>query len=506
MKVERTPQYFLTWLLFVSIFARVVLAFIYVRYPDIPVDMCYYVWAAKMLLTGEPLYKTLQENGILHPYGPLCGTVFAVWITLFKEKWVFLNFPSIIFDCLIIVIIFYIIKELVNEKVARFGSIFYAFSYLPLITSGAFGNDDQMYLFFMLLSIYLLIKHRFSLGMVSFGITLGFGVQMVPVLPAIAYYLYRKFGIKGLLKYFTLIPFTLFLILIPFYFNSGLDVLYPYSGKPFSSGPLFVNMLSPLNFIRVTIAFCINAIHYLSTHTVIPKEMNPIPAYPHSHHPLNLFFNQVAAPVVLLFGVIGIIWYMFRFKIENREIELVRNSFLWIFGALIFSRCVTDLYFNWLLPSFLILILFKEQIKFVDFKLKKQEILGIILTFIGLLNTLHISAQEPNLSSIDRVRAFLTPILVPLGTYLMLYRTKISKSWALLMFGFTVPGLKPAIMLFKPFLVRFIPEIPISYGTYLSYFVQYSLNILGFGDSICMDNMDCKEYASALNRKGRKSE
>jgi len=476
MKVKRNSQYFLGWLLLISIIAQTILAIIYVNYPDTPHDMSYYVWAGKVLLTGKPLYGTLQENGILHPYGPLDATIFAGWIMLFGDNYILLKFVSIIFDSIIIITLFYIIKELINENAAKWGSFLYTFSYLPLLSSGAFGNDDNVYLFFMIFSIFLLIKDKPIWAMVSFGISLGFGIQMVPVFPAIAYYLYRNYGLKKLLPYLSIIGITLSLILIIFYFNSGLKVIHPYTVLQSSAPYNKINVLSPLNFFRILLGFCINAIHYITTHTVIPKGLNPIP--PHTNHPINLFFNQIATPFFII-GVIFLLWYMFKFRLEDKKIELLRNSFLWILGALVFSKAVSDLLYVWLISLLLVLILFREQGVFNEFKLKTQELLGAILTFIGLLIYTLICCRGSRIET-WRWALFLIPIIIPIGTYLMFYRSKIRKSWAILMCGSACFEIMPANPLFilRPFLVKFIPETPISFGTYLSYATLYPFSLL----------------------------
>lgn len=170
---------------------------------------------------------------------------------------------------------------------------------------------------------------------------------------------------------------------------------------------------------------------------------------------------------------------MVKFRLEDKRIELLRNSFLWIFGVLIFSKCVTDLHYSWLIPLLVVLILVKEQTIFNEFRLKKQEIFGAILTFIGLLIFTLICCKGDRIE-IWRGALFLIPILIFFGTYFMFYRSKARKSWAILMCGsacFEILPFNPLLIL-KPFLVKFIPEIPLSYGTYLSYATLYPFSLL----------------------------
>ncbi|MEW6618568.1 MAG: glycosyltransferase family 39 protein [bacterium] len=453
---------------------RLIFAYIYVNFPETPHDFYAYIGGAKLLLNNQPLYRIPLENKIPFSYGPLTAIVFASWIKVFGENYILLKFPSIIFDCLTMIILFSLIKELVNEATAKFGSFLYTFSYLPLLSSGALGNNDNMYICFMLLSIYLLIKNRFTLAMVSYGITLGFAIHMVPVFPAIIYYLYKKVGFINLLKYISFMCITFFLILFPFYFNSGPQVLHPYIGMATTIFNLC--LLSPLNFLRLLAGFYVNVIHYITTHTVISKDLNPIP--PHSNHPINLFFNQIATPFLII-GVIFIFWYMIKFRLEDKKIELLRNSFLWIFGILLFSKISTDLHYTWLICPLLVLMLFREQGIFNEFRLKNQEIFGAILTFIGLLILTLICCRGERVET-WRWTLFFIPIIIPIGTYLMFYRSKIRRSWAILMCGSACFEITPdnPLLILKPFLVKFIPETPISFGTYLSYATYYPFSLM----------------------------
>lgn len=434
------------------------------------------------MLSGKPLYGTLLEvTGNPSAYGPLTITIFASWIKLFGENYFLLKFPSIIFDCLIIILIFYTIKELTNnENIAKFASLFYSFSYMPILNSGVLGQNDTFFLTFIIMSLYLLIKDRYVLGAVNIGIGICFLLIPVVVIPAALYYVFKKFRLVGVVKFLSSIIITIILILGIFYINSGINTLYPFSKSFYQSYPI-VSMLSPLNFIRTLIAFIINGVYFLTTHTVIPKDINPMSA---STHPFNLIFNQIAN-FILIIGYLSLFLYMIIFKIKDNKLELIRNSFILIFGIILFLKYIPNLYYFWITPLLLILILFSEQERFTQFSLKKSEILGIILTFIGLLIYSALYRWRSDIPEFQRIIIALTPFLISYGTYLMLIRSKIKISWAIIMFScsaFEIMLINP-FLVFRPFLIKFIPETKMASGagTYLSYATHYPFFLLILG-------------------------
>lgn len=235
---------------------RIFLGWLHVEYPNIPHDFYVYIRGAKTLLLGNPLYGIVfEETGLPYMYGPLTAVIFAVWIWIFGENYILLKFPSIIFDCLTIILIFYTIKELTNnERIAKLGSIFYSFSYMSVLNSGVLGQNDLFFIFFIVFSLYLLIKDRYILAGISLGIGIGFLIIPLLIFPASVYYIYKRFNLISAFKYIALVGIIFFIILTIFYINSGTKAFYPYSGY-YHTYP--VAMLSTLNFIKTLIGIII---------------------------------------------------------------------------------------------------------------------------------------------------------------------------------------------------------------------------------------------------------
>ncbi len=473
-----TEKRFIILLLLTSFIIRIILAYIFIQYPGIPHDFYAYIDGANLLLDGKPLYLTNISNGNIFLYGPLLAALMAGWIAIFGTDYFLLKFPSIIFSCLTIIPFFYIVKRISNIQTAKYLSIIFSFSYINLYSSGFLGNDDDVFLFFMITSIYLLFTKRYKLSAVNLAISILFKQIPIILFPAIIIYLYRTLGIRQIAKYIFIFTISFLILLFPFYLNSGVAVLYPYTGAVNLQTHLpTVWALSPLNLIRTGIGIYQNAIYYFSTHTMIPYDQNPLKHVVMC--PLNIFFNKIATPYGIL-GFILMVIYIFKFRMKDEKLEFTRNSFLFIFGSLLFSKVFCTIYVLWFFPIFLLLFSFKEKEKFENYILSKKELMGILLVFITLLiqsvTLIHYSSQPQG-----RVLLSLCCFLGGIGTYLMFFRLIFRKIWATIVFLcllYEIVFINP-LLIFKPILIKFIPDTPIGpFETYLSYSMRFALDFV----------------------------
>ncbi len=474
-----TEKRFIVLLILTSFLIKVIFAYIFIRYPDTPHDFYAYIDAGKLLLDDKPLYQTPISNGKIFIYPPLFPTLMAGWIAVFGTNYFLLKFPSIIFSSLTIILFFYLLKIVSNIQIAKYLSIIFSFSYITLFSSGFHGNDDDIFIFFMLTSIYLLLTKRYKLSAVNLAISIGFKQIPIILFPAIIIYLYRIWGIRQIAKYIFIFTISFLVLLFPFYLTSGISVLYPYIGAiNFRTHVPTVGFLSPLNLIKTGIGICQNAIHYFSTYTMIPYDQNPLKGV--IACPLNIFFNKIATPYAIL-GLILIFIYIFKFRIKDEKLEFIRNSFLFIFGELLFSKMFVHLYFLWFFPIFLILLSFKEgKERFKSCLLRRIEILGILIVFMSLViygvNFLHYSFQTQG-----RIFILLSCFLIGIGTYFMFFRISFKKVWAFIVFLsllYDSVCINP-LLIFKPILVKFIPDTPIGpFETYLSYATRVALDFV----------------------------
>lgn len=469
---------FIVLVILTSFLGRLIFAYIFIRYPDTPHDFYAYIDGANLLLEGKALYQVPTSNGKIFIYPPLFATLMAGWIAIFGTNYFLLKFPSIIFSSLTIIVLFYLLKRVSNTQTAKYFTVIFSFSYMTLFSSGFWGNDDDIFLFFMITTIYLLLTKRYKLSAVNLAISILFKQIPIILFPAIIIYLYRTLGIRQIVKYIFVFTISFLILLFPFYLNSGTSVLYPYTGATnFRTHYSTVCFLSPLNLVKTGIGIYQNAIHYLSTHTMIPYDQNPLKNTVMC--PLNMFFNKIATPYSIL-GLILIFIYILKFKIKDAKLEFTRNLFLFIFGSLLFSKAFVPIYFQWFFPIFLILLSFKEKEKFKNYILSKKELIGILLVFISLLiqsvTLIHYSSQTQG-----RVLLSLCCFLGGIGTYLMFFRLNFRKIWAIIVFLgilYDIIGINP-LLIFKPILIKFIPDTPIGpFETYLSYATRFALDFV----------------------------
>lgn len=474
-----TEKRFIVLLILISFLIKVIFAYIFIKYPDIPHDFYAYIDGGNLLLEGKPLYQTPISNEKIFLYGPLFAALMGGWMAIFGINYFLLKFPCLIFSGLTIIPFFYLVRNVSNTQIAKYLSIIFSFSYITLFSSGFLGNDDEIFVFFMVLSIYFLFTIRYKLSALSLAIATGFKVVPLILFPAIIIYFYRTCEVRQIAKYIFVFTISFLIILFPFYLNSGISVLYPYIGAPnFQTHVPTAACLSPLNLIRTGIGICQNAIYYFSTHSMIPYDQNPLKNLVAC--PLNMFFNKIATPYAIL-GFILIFIYIFKFRIKEEKLEFTRNSFLFIFGGLFFSKLLDDLYFFWFFPFFLLLLSFKGKEWFKSCILSRSELYGILLVVITLLfhavNNIHYSFQTQ-----ERIFLLLCCFLVGIGTYLMFFRIIFKKVWSIFVFiGIlwrTTAVINP-LLIFKPILIKFIPDTPIGpYETYLSYSTRFALDFV----------------------------
>ncbi|MEW6606349.1 MAG: glycosyltransferase family 39 protein [bacterium] len=470
---------FIICVLLTTFIIKIILAYIFIKYPDTPHDFYAYIDSANLLLEGKALYLVPISNGKIFIYPPFFPTLMAGWIAIFGTNYFLLKFPSIIFSSLTIIVFFYLLKRISDIQRAKYLTIIFSFSYITLFGPGFWGNDDDVFIFFMITSIYLLLTKRYKLSAITLAISILFKQVPIILFPGIIIYLYRILGIRQIVKYIFVWTITFLILLFPFYLNSGLSVLYPYTGATnFRSHIPSVGFFSPLNLIKTGIGIYQNAIHYFSTHTMIPYDQNPLKSAVMC--PLNILFNKIAT----FYGILGLIFmfiYILKFRIKDEKLEITRNLFLFTFGSLLFSKAFVPIYFQWFFPFFLILLSLKEKENFKNCILTKKELTGILLVFVSLLIQsvilIHCSSQTQG-----KVFLSLCCFLGGIGTYLMFFRVSFRKIWAIIVFLHILSDIGGAInplLIFKPILVKFIPDIPIGpYETYLSYATLFTLSFV----------------------------
>ena len=123
---------------------------------------------------------------------------------------------SIVFDYLLASAVAYIIYTLTDNKrelKAKSGFLITIMSPIVIMNSSVWAQCDAIYVFFCLCTIQCIIKEKYSLAFILWGIAFSFKLQAVFLLPfVVLIYLYkRRFSIL----YFLMIPMTMVILAIP---------------------------------------------------------------------------------------------------------------------------------------------------------------------------------------------------------------------------------------------------------------------------------------------------
>jgi Gpi18-like mannosyltransferase len=121
--------------------------------------------------------------------------------------------PSLITDFICAYFVYLIVKIKYPNK---FYPVFAAFTFLFLPTvilnSAFWGQADVLYTTPLIASLYFLVKRKNILAFLAFGISLAFKLQAIFLAPLLLALLFRR---EVSWKHFLLIPFVLFLAIVP---------------------------------------------------------------------------------------------------------------------------------------------------------------------------------------------------------------------------------------------------------------------------------------------------
>jgi len=388
-----------------SFSARIFLAPLFLEPPDLPHDFYAYIGGAKCILSGGALYSGDSRAMCQNLYGPALSYLFAGMLLLFGENFLLLKLPAILFESFGIVLFFYIAQQLFSDKTARHLSLLYAFSYFTLISSGAKGNDDSIFMFFIILGVYLLIKGRLTLSASSIGVAAAFKVVALIMLPALLLYLYRKHTSWKLVKYSTVVAAVLLIFFVPVLSNAESDVSWYLFGNavPTKTNQMPAH-LGVFNLIRI--------IHRATTYLVyggISDQSSFI-----------VLLNSII-PTVTTAALLGVFGYMLFFGIKNAAVELMRNMFLLPLTITLSGSLATPDYLLWFLPFVFLLSggLLKANVTKLN---KKTERTGILLLLAGVILFSAFYRETDAISNYLRVLLWFVVILTTIGTYYSLDR------------------------------------------------------------------------------------
>ena len=392
---------FILCLVILAFVARLALAPLYISLPGeaysiIPHDFPKYMATAQSVLNGT-LYITDTHIGhnSASPYGPLLALSWAGWLKTFGQDYTLFKIPSIIYDTLSVVVVFYLAKSLSNIQTAKYASILYAFSFMPLIISGAEGAGDSVLIFFLLLATYFLLKTNPNIKLSSLFLGIALLVKFVVgvvFIPLILYYFWRQKNIRQGFVYLAIILLTVSLVTFPFFLSAGTNV-FSQVIFPASVGISGTTLLSAIKMV-------VNYFTFGMSNTYNDNQV----------------IQQFASPLIAL-SLIGSIIYIVRFGLEEKKIEFIRNVFVMILMVNIFGNVGYHHIFVWLIPYIIILLVYKRKFKF-----SPLVALGLVFVVSSTMiySAFYRETKIPEYTILEQSFLLSSVLLSIIGTYLSL--------------------------------------------------------------------------------------
>lgn len=190
-------------------------------------------------LSGSSAYNL----PIVYNYPPLFLYTLAGF-ALEKLIWV-PGIPLVLFDALTVIPIYLIAKEFLfsgNEKLAFAVSLVWIFNPVNMFYNDLMLLNPGPTTFFLVLSIYLLLKHKLAYSAISLAIATGFKQTAVLVAPIFLIWMIRSMGLsKKILAYAALYILILLLISYPYVFQNPQQYFWalqiPILGYPPGASP-----------------------------------------------------------------------------------------------------------------------------------------------------------------------------------------------------------------------------------------------------------------------------
>lgn len=168
-------------------------------------------------------FKYLKDNGGIHALKSYIGDYNAPYVTLLSlltylpiKGLYSIKILSVIFDYVLALSSGLLVKELVSKnKKYYFLMTFVIVSILPnvLLNGAMWAQCDSIYASFMILSLYFLVKEKYTKSFIMLGIAFAFKLQFIFILPLyLVLYISKK---KFSLLHFLIIPITNIVLCLP---------------------------------------------------------------------------------------------------------------------------------------------------------------------------------------------------------------------------------------------------------------------------------------------------
>lgn len=419
--IAKNDKFFLLTILILAFSIRMILAPLYISLPGeaysvVPHDFVHYVDDAKAILEGKILYiAPTHTDGRPAPYGPLFMLVMAGIIKFFGENYLILKIPAILADVGIIVVLFYLTKNLFGSTIARYATIFYAFSLIPLLISGVDATSDLPLVFFLITSIFCLTKKNpnIILSAIFLGLSAGFKAPLFLIfLPMTIYYFIRTKQSRNIFLFASIALLTVVLMNLPFFIKAGTNIFIQ----------IIYGLQDPIggtSIQSVTNIFVNYFIYGVDERTRLP---NPV-------------ISQFSFPLLFTASLLAFM-YIVKFSLEDKSVELIRNVVLIMIVLTVFVRMSHWHIFYWSVPFIFVLIFYAKQ-RIKEFQISNVEIIGILLLVISSIAYagLYRWTKIPEYTLLEQTTLFASIFLSTFGTFLMMVKNNFKKLWSFSTFG-----------------------------------------------------------------------
>ena len=209
----------ISFLLVLAVLLRFILSFL----PGFTADMnTWFAWANRLVDLG---FSKFYNPNVWTHYTP--GYLYVLWILGIIKKIFHISdqalllqlfkLPNNLADILTALLIYKIVAKK-SAHWAFLGLIFYLFNPALIFNSSVWGQADSFLTFLMLGSFYLLLeKEKIFLSALVFGFAFLVKPQALFILPIFALFLFKKYKLSGLFKFFSTFLLISLILSLPFF-------------------------------------------------------------------------------------------------------------------------------------------------------------------------------------------------------------------------------------------------------------------------------------------------
>ena len=199
-----------------------------------------YGYAAKEIKDGTSLFSS--DSGIGR--SPVMLYPLAVFYMVFGTSFITMRVFSFIFTLISTIVVFFIGKEILNEKMGAFAAVLFGILPFSIRYNYVLMSEPVQWSFLSLFLLFLVLgvkkKRWYYFVISSLFVVLAIGVRrssfVVPIVMLVFFVLHYSGDLKRMLKYglfwFSFFGFTFFIFFLIIFFSSGLDWFTDFINVP----------------------------------------------------------------------------------------------------------------------------------------------------------------------------------------------------------------------------------------------------------------------------------